>query len=251
MKMKKDSLTRMYAISESVWKILEECIVNNLGNIQSEFNQEDLKGFKRKKKSSPWNKEMDPSPDSSVKNDNPSDTFDTSGENSGETPSKNNSTDSTSTLKNNENETLESPKSSFSLSSSSPSYTSTPKDFTGPIKCPIRWCNKPKPYTKVRYARQFLPKHLSNKHNVKMTTVKNDNDKKFIEELEAIKIDFDHKKSPTKSNIFHTPQSSPGKTSSPSRSSPSSPKTKRRRFANADQKSSQSLQPEAREWIHN
>ena len=249
MKMKKDSLTRMYAISESVWKILEECIVNNLGNIQSEFNQEDLKGFKRKKKSSPWNKEMDPSPDSSVKNDNPSDTFDTSGENSGETPSKNNSTDSTSTLKN--NETLESPKSSFSLSSSSPSYTSTPKDFTGPIKCPIRWCNKPKPYTKVRYARQFLPKHLSNTHNVKMTTVKNDNDKKFIEELEAIKIDFDNKKSPTKSNIFHTPQSSPGKTSSPSRSSPSSPKTKRRRFANADQKSSQSLQPEAREWIHN
>ena len=249
MKMKKDSLTRMYAISESVWKILEECIVNNLGNIQSEFNQEDLKGFKRKKKSSPWNKEMDPSPDGSVKNNNPSETFDTSGESSGETPSKNNSTDSTSTLKN--NETLESPKSSFSLSSSSPSYTSTPKDFTGPIKCPIRWCNKPKPYTKVRYARQFLPKHLSNKHNVKMTTVKNDNDKKFIEELEAIKIDFDHKKSPTKSNIFHTPQSSPGKTSSPSRSSPSSPKTKRRRFANADQKSSQSLQPEAREWIHN
>ena len=55
--MKKDSLTRMYAISESVWKILEECIVNNLGNIQSEFNQEDLKGFKRKKSSS-WNKEM-------------------------------------------------------------------------------------------------------------------------------------------------------------------------------------------------
>ena len=249
MKMKKDSLTRMYAISESVWKILEECIVNNLGNIQSEFNQEDLKGFKRKKKSSPWNKEMDPSPDGSVKNNNPSETFDTSGESSGETPSKNNSTDSTSTLKN--NETLESPKSSFSLSSSSPSYTSTPKDFTGPIKCPIRWCNKPKPYTKVRYARQFLPKHLSNKHNVKMTTVKNDNDKKFIEELEAIKIDFDHKKSPTKSNIFHTPQSSPGKTSSPSRSFPSSPKTKRRRFANADQKSSQSLQPEAREWIHN
>ena len=249
MKMKKDSLTRMYAISESVWKILEECIVNNLGNIQSEFNQEDLKGFKRKKKSSPWNKEMDPSPDGSVKNNNPSETFDTSGESSGETPSKNNSTDSTSTLKN--NETLESPKSSFSLSSSSPSYTSTPKDFTGPIKCPIRWCNKPKPYKKIRYARQYLPKHLSNTHNVKMTTVKNDNDKKFIEELEAIKIDFDHKKSPTKSNIFHTPQSSPGKTSSPSRSSPSSPKTKRRRFANADQKSSQSLQPEAREWIHN
>ena len=249
MKMKKDSLTRMYAISESVWKILEECIVNNLGNIQSEFNQEDLKGFKRKKKSSPWNKEMDPSPDSSVKNDNPSDTFDTSGENSGETPSKNNSTDSTSTLKN--NETLENLNSASSLSSSSPSNTSTPKDFTGPIKCPIRWCNKPKPYTKVRYARQYLPKHLSNTHNVKMTTVKNDNDKKFIEELEAIKIDFDNKKSPTKSNIFHTPQSSPGKTSSPSRSSPSSPKTKRRRFANADQKSSQSLQPEAREWIHN
>ena len=249
MKMKKDSLTRMYAISESVWKILEECIVNNLGNIQSEFNQEDLKGFKKKKKSSPWNKEMDPSPDGSVKNNNPSETFDTSGESSGETPSKNNSTDSTSTLKN--NETLESPKSSFSLSSSSPSNTSTPKDFTGPIKCPIRWCNKPKPYKKVRYARQYLPKHLSNTHNVKMTTVKNDNDKKFIEELEAIKIDFDNKKSPTKSNIFHTPQSSPGKTSSPSRSSPSSPKTKRRRFANADQKSSQSLQPEAIEWIHN
>ena len=171
MKMKKDSLTRMYAISESVWKILEECIVNNLGNIQSEFNQEDLKGFKRKKKSSPWNKEMDPSPDGSVKNNNPSETFDTSGESSGETPSKNNSTDSTSTLKN--NETLESPKSSFSLSSSSPSNTSTPKDFTGPIKCPIRWCNKPKPYKKVRYARQYLPKHLSNTHNVKMTTVKN------------------------------------------------------------------------------
>ena len=239
----------MYTISESMWKILEECIENNLGNIQSEFNREDIKGFKRKKKSSPWNKEMDPSPDGSVKNNNPSETFDTSGESSGETPSKNNSTDSTSTLKN--NETLESPKSSFSLSSSSPSYTSTPKDFTGPIKCPIRWCNKPKPYKKIRYARQYLPKHLSNTHNVKMTTVKNDNDKKFIEELEAIKIDFDHKKSPTKSNIFHTPQSSPGKTSSPSRSSPSSPKTKRRRFANADQKSSQSLQPEAREWIHN
>ena len=192
MKMKKDSLTRMYAISESVWKILEECIVNNLGNIQSEFNQEDLKGFKRKKKSSPWNKEMDPSPDGSVKNDNPSDTFDTSGENSGETPSKNNSTDSTSTLKN--NETLESPKSSFSLSSSSPSNTSTPKDFTGPIKCPIRWCNKPKPYKEIRYARQHLPKHLFNTHNVKMKTVKNDKDRKFIEELEAITIDQDHKK---------------------------------------------------------
>ena len=46
----------MYTISESMWKILEECIENNLGNIQSEFNREDIKGFKRKKKSLPWNK---------------------------------------------------------------------------------------------------------------------------------------------------------------------------------------------------
>ena len=245
MKMKKDSLTRMYAISESVWKILEECIVNNLGNIQSEFNQEDLKGFKRKKKSSPWNKEMDPSPDSSVKNDNPSDTFDTSGESSGETPSKNNSTDSTSTLKNNENETLENLKSSSSLSSSSSPYTSTPKGKSNipPIRCPIRSCEKPV-YVRKKMARLHLPKHLLNTHGVIMETDMDDNDTTFFKELEKIKINYYHKKSPSKSSSYHTPQSSPGKTSSPS-----PPKTrtgKRRRFA-----SSQSSQLVTPKWIHN
>ena len=247
MKMKKDSLTRMYAISESVWKILEECIVNNLGNIQSEFNQEDLKGFKRKKKSSPWNKEMDPSPDSSVKNDNPSDTFDTSGENSGETPSKNNSTDSTSTLKNNENETLENLKSSSSLSSSSSPYTSTPKGKSNipPIRCPIRSCEKPV-YVRKKMARLYLPKHLLNTHGVTMETDMDDNDTTFFKELEKIKRNYYHKKSPSKSSSYHTPQSSPspGKTSSPS-----PPKTrtgKRRRFA-----SSQSSQLVTPKWMHN
>ena len=248
MKMKKDSLTRMYAISESVWKILEECIVNNLGNIQSEFNQEDLKGFKRKKKSSPWNKEMDPSPDGSVKNDNPSDTFDTSGENSGETPSKNNSTDSTSTLKNNENETLQNLKSSSSLSSSSSPYTSTPKGKSNipPIRCPIRSCEKPVSYVRKKNARLHLPKHLLNTHGVIMETDMDDNDTTFLKELETIKINYNHKKSPSKSSSssYHTPQSSPGKTSSPS-----PPKTrtgKRRQFA-----SSQSSQLVTPKWIHN
>ena len=246
MKMKKDSLTRMYAISESVWKILEECIVNNLGNIQSEFNQEDLKGFKRKKKSSPWNKEMDPSPDGSVKNNNPSETFDTSGESSGETPSKNNSTDSTSTLKNNENETLENLKSSSSLSSSSSPYTSTPKgkSNTPPIRCPIRLCTKPVSYIIKKNARLHLPKHLLNTHGVIMETDMDDNDTTFLKELETIKINYNHKKSPSKSSSYHTPQSSPGKTSSPS-----PPKTrtgKRRRFA-----SSQSSQLVTPKWMHN
>ena len=196
---------------------------------------------------------MDPSLDSSVKNDIPStsNTFDTSDESSGKTPSKNNSTDSTSTLKNNENETLENLKSSSSLSSSSSPYTSTPKGKSNipPIRCPIRLCKKPVSYVRKKNARLHLPKHLLDTHGVIMETDMDDNDTTFLKELETIKINHNHKKSPSKSSSYHTPQSSPGKTSSPSRPSPSPPKTrtgKRRRFA-----SSQSSQLVTPKWMHN